>query len=35
MAIVIRKYSDNDLGGMTKIWNHVVMEGKYFPQENG
>lgn len=35
MAIVIRKYSIYDLGAMTKIWNHVVMEGNYFPQENG
>jgi L-amino acid N-acyltransferase YncA len=35
MDIVIRKYSIYDLGEMTKIWNHVVMEGKYFPQENG
>ncbi|WP_106450989.1 GNAT family N-acetyltransferase [Trichococcus alkaliphilus] len=35
MDIVIRKYSIYDLGAMTKIWNHVVMEGKYFPQENG
>lgn len=35
MDIVIRKHSENDLGAMTKIWNHVVMEGQYFPQENG
>lgn len=35
MDIVIRKYSDNDLEAMANIWNHVVMEGQYFPQENG
>lgn len=35
MDIIIRKYSDNDLGAMTKIWNHIVKEGQYFPQENG
>jgi L-amino acid N-acyltransferase YncA len=35
MDIVIRKYSINDLGAMANIWNHVVMEGQYFPQENG
>lgn len=35
MDIVIRKHSENDLGEMTKIWNHIVMEGQYFPQENG
>ena len=35
MSIVIRKYSIYDLEEMTKIWNLVVMEGKYFPQENG
>lgn len=34
MDIVIRKYSDTDLGAMTKIWNHIVKEAKYFPQEN-
>ena len=32
MGIVIRKYSENDLGTMANIWNHVVTEGKYFPQ---
>ena len=32
MGIVIRKYSENDLGTMANIWNHVVKEGKYFPQ---
>ena len=32
MDIIIRKYSDNDLGTMANIWNHVVKEGKYFPQ---
>ena len=35
MSIVIKKYSIYDLEEMTKIWNLVVMEGKYFPQENG
>ena len=35
MGIIIRKYSDTDLGAMTKIWNHIVKEGQYFPQENG
>lgn len=34
MSNVIRKYSIYDLEEMTKIWNLVVMEGKYFPQEN-
>ena len=34
MGIIIRKYSDTDLGAMTKIWNHIVKEGQYFPQEN-
>ena len=34
MGIIIRKYSDTDLGAMTKIWNHIVTEGQYFPQEN-
>ena len=33
MGIIIRKYSDTDLGVMTKIWNHIVKEGQYFPQE--
>jgi hypothetical protein len=35
MGIVIRKYSNNDLVAMTQIWNHIVMEGQYFPEENG
>ena len=35
MGIVIRKYSNNDLEAMASIWNHVIMEGQYFPQENG
>ncbi|WP_321434427.1 GNAT family N-acetyltransferase [Trichococcus flocculiformis] len=35
MGIVIRKYSENDLGTMANIWNHVVKEGKYFPQIDG
>nr|WP_319219284.1 GNAT family N-acetyltransferase [uncultured Trichococcus sp.] len=35
MSIIIRKYNDNDLGSMSEIWNHVVKEGQYFPQENG
>lgn len=34
MSIVVRKYSIYDLEEMTKIWNLVVREGKYFPQEN-
>lgn len=35
MDIIIRKFSDNDLVAMTKIWNHIVKEGQYFPQEIG
>jgi L-amino acid N-acyltransferase YncA len=35
MGIVIRKFRENDLEAMENIWNHVVMEGQYFPQENG
>ena len=35
MGIIIRKYSANDLENMAEIWNHVVKEGMYFPQENG
>ena len=32
MGVVIRKYSENELGTVANIWNHVVKEGKYFPQ---
>jgi len=35
IGIVIRKFRENDLEAMGNIWNHVVMEGQYFPQENG
>lgn len=34
MGIIIRKYGKNDLDCMTGIWNHIVEEGRYFPQEN-
>jgi L-amino acid N-acyltransferase YncA len=34
MAIVIRKFRKNDLEAMASIWNHIVNEGQYFPQEN-
>ena len=34
MDIIIRKYSQNDLEAITGIWNHIVAEGAYFPQEN-
>jgi L-amino acid N-acyltransferase YncA len=34
MGIIIRKYNQNDLEAMTGIWNHIVEEGAYFPQEN-
>lgn len=34
MGIDIRRYNDDDLGSMAKIWNHIVKEGLYFPQEN-
>lgn len=32
MNIIIRKYTDNDLAMMIKIWNEVVEEGNAFPQ---
>lgn len=32
MNIVIRKYSDNDIFEMLKIWNEVVEDGIAFPQ---
>lgn len=33
MNIFIRKYTENDLTDMIKIWNEVVTEGNAFPQE--
>lgn len=33
MNIVIRRYKENDLDDMIKIWNEVVDEGVAFPQE--
>lgn len=32
MNIIIRKYTDNDLAMMIKIWNEVIEEGNAFPQ---
>lgn len=32
MNIIIRKYSDNDLPAMIKIWNEIVEDGIAFPQ---
>lgn len=32
MNIIIRKYTDNDLPAMIKIWNEVVEDGIAFPQ---
>lgn len=29
----IRKYTENDIPSMIRIWNHVVEEGVAFPQE--
>ena len=29
----IRKYNDNDISAMIRIWNEVVEEGVAFPQE--
>ena len=34
MNIIVRRYSDDDLNEMIKIWNEVVEEGIAFPQEN-
>lgn len=33
MNIVVRKYNENDLEDMIKIWNEVVTDGIAFPQE--
>ena len=32
--IIIRKYIENDVPAMCKIWNEVVEDGVAFPQEN-
>lgn len=32
MNIIIRKYNDNDIAAMVKIWNEVVIDGIAFPQ---
>lgn len=34
MTILIRRYEDDDLPAMIKIWNEIVEEGTAFPQEN-
>ncbi|MDO5389040.1 MAG: GNAT family N-acetyltransferase [Clostridia bacterium] len=34
MDIFIRKYNENDITDMIKIWNEVVEEGIAFPQED-
>jgi L-amino acid N-acyltransferase YncA len=34
MEIVIREYQDTDVQTMLEIWNHVVEEGKAYPQMN-
>lgn len=33
MNIIIRKYTENDLESMIKIWNDVVNDGIAFPQD--
>lgn len=33
MDIYVRKYTDNDIDEMVRIWNEVVKEGIAFPQE--
>lgn len=33
MNIFVRKYTYDDIDGMTKVWNEVVREGNAFPQE--
>ena len=33
MDITVRKYSENDIADMIRIWNQVVEEGIAFPQE--
>ena len=33
MAVMIRGFSEEDLGAMVSIWNEVVEEGIAFPQE--
>ena len=32
--MIIRKYSDQDMEAMIRIWNEVVVEGIAFPQED-
>lgn len=34
MNIVVRRYSENDLTEMIRIWNEVVEDGIAFPQED-
>lgn len=33
MEITVKKYSENDIPEMVRIWNEVVEEGQAFPQE--
>ena len=33
MNIIVRKYTENDLADMIRIWNEVVEDGIAFPQE--
>lgn len=33
MEIIVKKYSENDIPEMVRIWNEVVEEGQAFPQE--
>jgi len=33
MGVIVRAYTENDLGAMIRIWNQVVEEGIAFPQE--
>lgn len=33
MNVKIRKYTRDDLGAMTTIWNNIVAEGDSFPQD--
>lgn len=33
MEITVKKYSENDIPEMVRIWNEVVEEGEAFPQE--
>lgn len=34
MNIIVRKYAEDDVLEMAKIWNEIVEEGIAFPQEN-